>query len=92
VSSWSGAFQGELLVANTGSTQLNGWTATMTLGGGAIITQMWNATYTQSGSTVTVRPMDYNRNLLPGQNTAVGFLANVGGSSGASGSGTCTSP
>ena len=62
VNPWSGAFQGEVTVTNTGSTAFNGWTGTLNLGGGATITQMWGGTYSPASGTVTIRPMDYTRN------------------------------
>jgi chitodextrinase len=92
VNPWGGAFQGEVVITNTGSTTFNGWTGTLNLGGGATITQMWGGTYSPASGTVTIRPMDYTRTVGPGQSVAVGFIANVSGSSGATGSGTCTSP
>ena len=67
VNPWSGAFQGEVTIANTGSTAFNGWTGTLNLGGGATITQMWGGTYSPASGTVTIRPMDYTRNIGPGQ-------------------------
>ena len=89
---WQGAFQGEVVVRNSGTSTLNGWTVTVPFASAAMITQLWGGTYTQSGNTVTIRNMPYNGNLAPGTTTTLGFLANTSGSSGTNATGTCTSP
>jgi glucuronoarabinoxylan endo-1,4-beta-xylanase len=77
-SSWSGGFQGELVIQNTGSAALDGWTLTFSFTAGQTITQMWGGTATQSGSAVTVTPVDYTRSIPSGGSITVGFLANQG--------------
>lgn len=76
VNSWSGGFQGQVVVKNTGSTTLNTWQLGLTFPGSQQVTQLWNGTYTQSGSKVTVNPESYNATLAPGATTTVGFTAN----------------
>lgn len=50
------------------------WNASFPVDG--VINQIWNATYTQSGSTATARGIDWNRTLAPGASTHdVGFCA-----------------
>ena len=39
---------------------------------------MWGGTPTQSGSTVTVTPVDYTRTIPAGGSVSIGFLANQG--------------
>ncbi|GAA2876758.1 lytic polysaccharide monooxygenase [Streptosporangium fragile] len=89
VSSWSGGFQGEVTVTNSGSSGINGWTAKWTLADGSGLNSLWNATHTVSGSTVTARNADWNRTIAPGGSTTFGFTG-----SGTSGTPTvtCTSP
>jgi hypothetical protein len=89
VNSWPGAFQAEVVVTNTGSAALTGWTVTLTFSTGLTITQMWSGSYTQSGNTVTIRNVDYNGNLGPNASTSLGFIANVSGSTGATAAATC---
>ena len=67
---------------------LNGWNAGWTFPGSQQISQMWNATYTQSGASVTATSMSYNGTLAAGASTTFGFIAT--GSSAAPGSITCT--
>jgi hypothetical protein len=75
-SSWSGGFQGEVTVTNTGTVATTGWSVDLTYPGTVPITQSWNGTLTVSGSTATVRNASYNGVLQPGQSTAFGFLGN----------------
>jgi len=70
---WSGGFGANVTIANTGTTTINGWTLTWTFPNGQTITQLWNASYTQSGSQVSATNLSYNGTLAPGSNTAFGF-------------------
>ena len=75
--SWSTGFQGSLSIQNTGTSAFSGWTLTWTSPGGATISQLWNGTATQSGSTVTVTSLSYNANIAAGASyNDVGFTAN----------------
>ena len=71
---WQGGFQGEVRVS-AGSSAITGWTTTFTYANGQALTQVWNATTTTSGSTVTARNLSYNGSLAPGATTSFGFLA-----------------
>ncbi|WUH95635.1 cellulose binding domain-containing protein [Streptomyces sp. NBC_00433] len=76
--SWSGGFQGEIVINNTGSAALTGWTPAFTFTAGQTITQMWGGTPAQNGSTVTVTPVDYTRTIPAGASVSISFLANQG--------------
>ncbi|WP_422774270.1 lytic polysaccharide monooxygenase [Plantactinospora sp. WMMC1484] len=88
--SWSGGFQAEVTVRNSGTAALSGWTARWTWANGETIGSLWNGTHTQSGSTVTVRNAGHNGNLAPSASATFGFV----GSGNTSGTPTltCTSP
>ncbi|MFI0899003.1 cellulose binding domain-containing protein [Streptomyces sp. NPDC020983] len=93
--SWSGGFQGELVIRNTGTTALSGWTLAFSFTAGQAVTQMWGGVPTQNGGAVTVTPVDYTRTIPAGGSVTVGFLANQGSSNPAPTSftlngGTCT--
>ncbi|MFG2046591.1 endo-1,4-beta-xylanase [Micromonospora sp. NPDC048935] len=90
VNNWSGGFQGEVTVANNGSTTLSGWTVRLTLASGQTIANVWNGINTGTSGTVSVRNAEYNGSLDANASTTFGFLAN--GSSAAPGSLSCTSP
>jgi cellulase/cellobiase CelA1 len=89
---WPGAFQGDVTVSNTSSAGINGWTATLTTAVPITITQMWGGTFTQSGNTITIKPLSYTANLAPSASVTLGFIANVSGSTGTTATSTCTSP
>jgi lysophospholipase L1-like esterase len=79
VSQWSGGFQGEVTVGNASSAASAGWTATFTYANGQAVSQAWNATVTQSGTTVTARNVDWNGRLAAGGTATFGFLASSTG-------------
>ncbi|GAA3273909.1 endo-1,4-beta-xylanase [Dactylosporangium vinaceum] len=91
VNTWGGGYQGEVTVANGGSTALNGWTVRLTLAGGQTIANVWNGVNTGTSGTVSVRNADYNGTLGPNATTTFGFLVN-GSTNTAPGSFSCTSP
>jgi glucuronoarabinoxylan endo-1,4-beta-xylanase len=76
--SWTGGFQGQIDIHNTGTSALSGWTLVFTFTAGQAITQMWGGTPVQSGGTVTVTPVDYNNSIPAGGSVTVGFLADQG--------------
>jgi cellulase/cellobiase CelA1 len=77
--SWNNGFTGNVTVTNTGSGTINGWTLGFTFPSGQQITNAWNATVSQSGSSVTARNATYNGTLAPGANTSFGFQGTHGG-------------
>jgi Glycosyl hydrolase family 12/Cellulose binding domain/Putative Ig domain len=87
VSSWSGGYQGQVTVT-AGSSALSSWSVGWTFPGSQQISQMWNASYTQSGASVTAKNMSYNGTLAAGASTTFGFIVN--GSNSAPGSLSCT--
>ncbi|MEV0379251.1 cellulose binding domain-containing protein [Nonomuraea sp. NPDC050643] len=62
-------------VTNRGTSALSGWTVTFPLPSGHTITGIWNASYTVSGGTVTVRNLGHNGGLAPNAGTSFGFQA-----------------
>jgi hypothetical protein len=75
VNSWSGGFQGQVVVTNTGSGPLTGWRVSWTFPGDQKITNLWNGSYAQSGETVTVSNASYDGTLAPGGTATIGFTA-----------------
>jgi hypothetical protein len=65
--SWPGGFGASFTITNTGSTTINGWSLSFSFPNGQSITQLWNGTYTQSGSAVTISNVSYNATIPPGQ-------------------------
>ncbi|MEU4400542.1 lytic polysaccharide monooxygenase [Micromonospora orduensis] len=81
-SAWQGGFQGEVTIMNHGSTPFNGWTASWTWPNGQSISQIWGATQTSSGSSVTATNVAYNGTVAPEGTTTFGFLASTSGTNG----------
>src|SRR5690242_11029507 len=73
VNSWTGGFQGQTVIKNTGGSTINGWTLAWTFPGDQKITQLWNGSYTQSGEAVRVTNASYNAAIPPGGTVTVGF-------------------
>lgn len=73
---WQGGFQGSVTVKNTGGGTLNPWSVTWTWPSGVTLGSGWNATVTQSGTTVTAAAPSYASSLAAGASVTVGFTAN----------------
>ncbi|MFC5908792.1 glycoside hydrolase family 6 protein [Streptacidiphilus monticola] len=82
-SDWGAGFNANVTVANTGSTAISSWKVTWTFGGNQAISNMWNASYTQSGASVSAVNMNYNGSIAAGANTSFGFGASYSGSNSA---------
>ena len=79
VNQWDVGFQAEVVIRNTGSAAINGWTLSWAFPNGQTIYQLWNATYTQSGANVSARNLSWNATISPGGSQNLGFLANWSG-------------
>lgn len=81
---WPGGFQAGLSITNTGSSALNGWTLAFSFANGQTISQVWNGSYTQSGSQVTITNLSYDGSIPAGSTlSSVGFLSSWNGSNAA---------
>jgi endoglucanase len=87
---WDGGFQVDVTIRNTGTSTLTGWTAKWTMASGTGLLQLWNATTTVSGSTITAKSLDWNGSLAPAGSTTIGFTAS--GPAVLPTGGSCTSP
>lgn len=70
---WQGGFQAEVRVT-AGSSAIRGWRVDWTFANGQQVTQVWNATITSTGSSVTATNVSYNGSLGAGASTSFGFL------------------
>ncbi|MEV4534008.1 endo-1,4-beta-xylanase [Asanoa sp. NPDC049518] len=76
ISPWGGTngFTAGLVLTNTGTSSLSGWSLAFTLPSGQTITPPgWSATWSQSGQAVTATPLSWNSTLAPGGSTTIGF-------------------
>jgi endoglucanase len=78
-SDWGSGFNAQVTVTNTGTAAIKSWKVTWTWGGSQKVTTMWNASYTQSGATVTAVNADHNGSVPAGGSTSFGFGAAPGG-------------
>lgn len=79
-SQWPGGFGASVTINNPGTSAINGWTLQWTFPNGQTITQLWNASYTQSGGNVTATNLSYNGTIAPGGTTNFGFNGSWSGS------------
>ncbi|MFD7767344.1 cellulase family glycosylhydrolase [Streptomyces sp. NPDC059787] len=78
-SQWQGGFQAGVRITNLGA-PVSGWTLGFTMpDAGQKVVQGWNATWSQSGSTVTAAAVDWNRTLATGATVDVGFTGSFTG-------------
>ncbi|MCX3288757.1 cellulose binding domain-containing protein [Streptomyces sp. NEAU-H22] len=78
-SQWSGGFQADVQLTNTGTGPWNGWSLAWTFADGQRLTQAWNAEAAQSGPTVTAKNVAWNANVAAGSSVSFGFTANRSG-------------
>ncbi|MDQ7905361.1 cellulose binding domain-containing protein [Phytohabitans sp. ZYX-F-186] len=72
---WGGGFQGDVKITNTGSQAVNGWSLVWSFANGQQISQIWGATRTQTGATVTARNEAWNVTIAPNAAVTFGFIA-----------------
>ncbi len=87
---WSGGFQGEVTVQNTGTTATASWTVSWTFPNGQTITQLWGGISSVSGTTQTVKNEAWNGVLAPNATTTFGFLGTWTTANGVPATVTCT--
>ncbi|MEU4474955.1 cellulose binding domain-containing protein [Micromonospora sp. NPDC023888] len=72
-SEWPGGFVDTATVQNVGPVPIDGWIVTFSFPGDQQITSGWNATVSQTGTTVTARNVDWNRVLAPNGSATFGL-------------------
>jgi len=76
---WQGGFQAQVDITNLGDA-LSTWNVGWDFGNASqTISQMWNATKTQSGTHVNAASLSYNGNVATGGVVSLGFLGNWSG-------------
>jgi glucuronoarabinoxylan endo-1,4-beta-xylanase len=78
-SQWQGGFGANVTITNLGD-PVTSWTLTWSYSAGQTVTQAWNATVTQSGSTVTARNAGYNGSIGTNGTVSFGFNGSWTGS------------
>jgi endo-1,4-beta-xylanase len=70
---WAGGFTANVTINDTGTSAISGWTLKFAFPGDQKITNAWNATVTQTGTSVTATNASYNAIINPGGSTSFGF-------------------
>lgn len=73
VAEWKSGFVAGVTITNTGRVPVTGWTLAFTFGGDQQVASSWNATFNQSGSTVTMKPAAWNSVIAPGGSASIGM-------------------
>jgi hypothetical protein len=71
-SQWPGGFGANVVITNLGS-PITSWTLAWSFADGQAITQLWNGSYTQTGTNVTVTNASYNGSIPTNATTTFGF-------------------
>ncbi|WP_432194998.1 extracellular catalytic domain type 1 short-chain-length polyhydroxyalkanoate depolymerase [Streptomyces sp. bgisy027] len=82
---WNTGLTASVILTNTSSTSVNGWSLGFTLPTGRTITNGWGATYAPSSGAVTATNASYNSALAPGASVSIGYRAHHTGNSAAPG-------
>jgi endo-1,4-beta-xylanase len=72
-SEWPGGFTAQVVIANTGTTTINGWSLTFTFPGDQKITSNFNGRFSQTGENATLANASYNGTIAPGASITDGF-------------------
>lgn len=80
--SWPGGFQASVTITNNGAAAVNGWTLTWIWpSSGEAVTQIWNASDTQTGANVSAVNASYNATISAnGGTVSFGFNGSDSGS------------
>ncbi|MFI5529906.1 glycoside hydrolase family 6 protein [Kitasatospora sp. NPDC051853] len=78
-SDWGAGFNADVTVTNTGTAPTKSWKVSWTWPGNQQVTNLWNGTVTQSGSSVSVANAGYNGAVAVGGSTGFGFGASYSG-------------
>ncbi|MFH8487691.1 glycoside hydrolase family 48 protein [Streptomyces longisporoflavus] len=69
---WGSGFTADLTITNRGSAAIDGWTLTYDYAGNQKLANGWNATWSQSGKSITAKSLSYNAKIAPGAAATTG--------------------
>ena len=72
-SQWPGGWTSQVVITNTGTSTINGWSLVFTFPGDQKITQNYNGGFSQSGETATLTNASYNGTIAPNGSVTDGF-------------------
>jgi endoglucanase len=71
---WSNGSNTQVWIKNTGSSAISGWNLRWTFDGSEHIDNLWSGSLTQSGKSVSVKNLDWNKSIAPGASLTFGFI------------------
>ncbi|MFD3733935.1 glycoside hydrolase family 48 protein [Streptomyces sp. NPDC058632] len=77
---WGSGFTADLTLTNRASEAIDGWTLTYAYAGNQRLVNGWNGSWSQSGSTVTVKNAGYNARIAAGGAVTTGAQFSYSGS------------
>lgn len=78
-SDWGSGFTASVVLTNTGSLPIEGWTLEWSFSSGQQVTNAWNATLTQQEGIVSASNAAWNRTIEPDNSVRFGFRATYEG-------------
>lgn len=81
-SDWGSGYNADLHVTNLGAGPVDGWKITWQFGGNEKVKDLWNGSFTQKDSRVTVTDAGWNAPLPQKSTTYFGFIVEYSGTSG----------
>jgi non-reducing end alpha-L-arabinofuranosidase len=72
-SEWPGGFTAQVVIANTGTTAINGWSVTFAFPGDQKVTANFNGGFSQAGQNATLTNASYNGTIAAGSSITDGF-------------------
>ena len=75
-------YQFTVTISNTGSSAVKDWSVTVDFGSSVSIDQSWSGNFSLSGSSVTITPVDFNKEIAAGTSVEVGLIVVTSGSLG----------
>lgn len=72
-SDWGNGSTISVTITNKSTAAVDGWTLAWTFPGDQVISNLWNGSYTQSGTSVTVNNLSYNSTIPIGGTVSFGF-------------------
>ena len=73
-------YQFTVNVKNTSSSPVKDWCVELSFSSDVTIDQSWSGSFTVSGKTVTIKPVDFNNEIAAGTSVEVGLIVYTGGS------------
>jgi len=77
LNSWQDGYQVQVTVRNDGNRDLSGWSVRWAMPDGQQIRELWNGTFKQDNTDVTVNGADWNVTVAAGAETTFGFNVNA---------------